>query len=813
MVCKTDTSRGRLKSIALTLKQILTNLALLGLCTAMLGLQRLFYGPLRPIEIEQLYEKAWFAITETCLAMTIFRDEVGGWFLVMFVCLLIGKVWGWIGEGRVEILEQQPPADPRLFHARLSFSLVISSFFNIFLLRYSVQTVLLQARPNMMVMFAFEFAVLTVTSLSTAARYMITLHESAVIKNQINARRAQIIQDRDRSRAVSNPPTTENETAENEIDAVDIDVPGWEEKGRWVFYLDLATGKSPGPELLNVLTNSKLPDFFKLVLYLTFFCVLCMFYGMPIHIIRDVAMTIRSFYKRINDFIRYRQATRDMNARYPDATSDEISREDVCIICREDMTPWRSPGEDTAQQRDAARNNTTGVSPMDERLRTKKLPCGHILHFACLRSWLERQQNCPTCRAPVLGTANPGSASNLNGVDQQARAPPQNHQPQRQIPVHEEAQRPLIRQNVFNFGPFRLVFGRQGLGQPINDPHAPNQQGPAAAAVDFQHVNNTFGLFRQAPPANQPIVANFTPANIQLQLYQLEQQLMRDINDLHAQADQLFLVRALQGELTRLRTVQANPGVSSNSLHSGTNLDQRLHQLPHGVHTFPATQILGFTQPQQQQDSGDQDLPDGMRLPDGWSILPLRRVPSGAAGPANSLQTPDVNVPRSIDLVSRSPSAASVYGVNQLNESMSRPVGNGNNTPSQQNANSFRPGSNELPAETRSLVGDDASQVNNDAPPNHQNHAAEERRAVPVDQKPPPISLSQPSSPMQASSPVVVDQDQEISIAHKEIPHSPIGIHSQSRDAVEAPDVAAERSQAKGKGKAATVEDYIDDVD
>ena len=86
----------------------------------MLGLQRLFYGPLRPIEIEQLYEKAWFAITETCLAMTIFREEVGGWFLVMFVCLLIGKVWGWIGEGRVEILEQQPPSNPRLFHARLS---------------------------------------------------------------------------------------------------------------------------------------------------------------------------------------------------------------------------------------------------------------------------------------------------------------------------------------------------------------------------------------------------------------------------------------------------------------------------------------------------------------------------------------------------------------------------------------------------------------------------------------------------------------------------------------------------------------------
>ncbi|KAL9604874.1 MAG: hypothetical protein Q9219_000322 [cf. Caloplaca sp. 3 TL-2023] len=40
---------------------ILTNLALLATYTVMLGLQKTFYGPLRPIEIEQLWEKAWFA--------------------------------------------------------------------------------------------------------------------------------------------------------------------------------------------------------------------------------------------------------------------------------------------------------------------------------------------------------------------------------------------------------------------------------------------------------------------------------------------------------------------------------------------------------------------------------------------------------------------------------------------------------------------------------------------------------------------------------------------------------------------------------
>ena len=217
----------------------------------MLGLQRLFFGTLRPIEVEQLYEKAWFAITETCLAMTIFREEVGAYFLVMFVCLLIGKVWGWIGEGRVEILEQQPPANPQLFHIRLSMSLLISTLFDLYMLLYSVQTVLQQARPNMMVVFAFEFAVLHVTSISTAARYTVSLYEASVIKNQTKARRDQIRQERAQARheaavAAEGERTASSITeapAEDDIDNLEVDVPGWEEKGRWVFYLDLATGR------------------------------------------------------------------------------------------------------------------------------------------------------------------------------------------------------------------------------------------------------------------------------------------------------------------------------------------------------------------------------------------------------------------------------------------------------------------------------------------------------------------------------------------------------------------------------------------
>ncbi|KAL8756678.1 MAG: hypothetical protein Q9199_002762 [Rusavskia elegans] len=530
---------------------IFTNLALLSTYSIMLGLQKAFYGPLRPVEIEQLWEKAWFALTETALAMTIFRDEVGGWFLFMFTFLLISKVWNWLAEGRVEILEQQPPANPRLFHTRLSAALSLSVMFNVYMLRFCASSVLQQARPNMMVMFAFEFAVLTILSLSTTARYALSLYETAVIKRQIAHGREQL-----RHR-------TESPLSEEEANATEIDAAGWEEKGQWVFYLDIAT------------------DFFKLVLYLTFFCVLCMFYGMPIHIIRDVALTIRSFYKRIRDFVQYKQATRDMNARYPDATAEEIVREDVCIICRENMTVWQNPTVDGASGE---------RQPVDERQRAKKLPCGHLLHFACLRSWLERQQICPTCRTPVLGhnaePPNPNQRARPN-----ARGAPGVNNP------------PPAGPHVYTLGPFRLVVG----ARQINNNQLPH---PAAAAA-----TTTAGDASQVALQHWHPVT-FSSAAISTQLNQIEQQITREMSQLSHLSDQLHVLRALQAELARLRGAQGIPG-NPGPAAPYQSRQPLLQQTVQAYREVPA-------------GNGQRNLPAGMTIPEGWTLHALHRIPGSA---------------------------------------------------------------------------------------------------------------------------------------------------------------------------------------
>ncbi|KAH8909122.1 hypothetical protein BR93DRAFT_531391 [Coniochaeta sp. PMI_546] len=664
---------------------ILVNLIFLVYGSFMYGLQRLCFGQLRPVEIEQLYEKAWFAVTETCLAMTIFREEVGAFFLVMFTALVTGKVWGWIGEGRVEVLEQQPPANPRLFHTRLSISLILSFAYNLWLLNYAVNTVVQQARPTMMVMFLFEFAVQAVSSFHTGCRYIISLVEARVVKQQtaqrLEDRRRQVREQRAeilRRRETEGVTETEREAAEplpseDDVDEMDIEVPGWESKGQWVLGLDL------------------LADFIKMGIYTAFFCVLFTFYGLPIHIMRDVFMTTRSFVKRLHALLRYRQALRDMN-KYPDATAEELGREDTCIICREEMQPW-----------DAANPGQV------ERSRPKKLPCGHILHFGCLKSWLERQQVCPTCRRSVVMDAppqgrngdpmvfrfglnfparNPGQQPPANGAapaGAQIAPGAQGVQPGGQ---NDQQGNRNGRVRMFNFGPVRIGFAQgdegvirdmaQQMGVPPNAANAPTVAGEAPA--HDQDTNGVLdGIRHQLADVNQRVVS-------------AGQRVQQDAQQLQIAEAQLSMLNLLLQEMARLNHIgqtfqqqqQQQPaqqnGVQSNTTQTGPSTQPPIQvqppqpqpQPPQHVqpYHYPAGYPGHFAQfpPMQPFNpfaasrmqapavtrhggasfsaaipAGSPDLPPGVVIPPGWSLLPLQPLDGGTQQQAPIPSVPQVD--------------------------------------------------------------------------------------------------------------------------------------------------------------------------
>eukprot|EP00775_Hariotina_reticulata_P002990 gene2990-3273_t len=110
-------------------------------------------------------------------------------------------------------------------------------------------------------------------------------------------------------------------------------------EGRW-------DGKGTYVFYLELLT-----DMLHLFVYCIFFVIVFTNYGLPLHLV-----------------------TARMD-RFPDASQADLARCDgICIICREEMA-------------------AAGLN--------KKLYCGHVFHLHCLRSWLERQQNCPTCRTSM----------------------------------------------------------------------------------------------------------------------------------------------------------------------------------------------------------------------------------------------------------------------------------------------------------------------------------------------------------------------------------------------------------------------------
>ena len=168
------------------------------------------------------------------------------------------------------------------------------------------------------------------------------------------------------------------------LSGIDLAMNGhWEGKGVAIFYLSLTR------------------DLLHLITYTVFFAAVFSTYGIPIHLVRDLYWTFRNFHVRVRDFLRYRRVAANMERRFPNASNEDLDRADhTCIICREDMP---------------------------QGCHAKKLDCGHVFHMKCLRSWLERQQNCPVCRAPVAADRPPPA-------QQQRRADRhENQQIQRQI--------------------------------------------------------------------------------------------------------------------------------------------------------------------------------------------------------------------------------------------------------------------------------------------------------------------------------------------------------------------------------------------
>lgn len=290
------------------------------------GLQLLFFGQLRVLELEHLYERGFYALTESFLVLTVFKDEFKMQFLVFFSTLLFLRVFHWIISDRVDLIFQTARPASWLTHARLASAIVLFDLADILLVRYCVMHVLANGTGTL-IMFAFEFFLLKNRMMLAASRYILNVIEAFYLSY--------------------------HEDEDN-----------WESKSFWTFVVETTL------------------DTTRLLTYVAFFFVILKPYGLPpLHIVRDVYVTVMSLFTKVNDFFKARRAQAAMDLEILNATEEDLSRDNVCIICREEMSVG---------------------NPQSHRYVPKKLPCRHVIHYGCLKSWLERSQRCPTCRRPVI---------------------------------------------------------------------------------------------------------------------------------------------------------------------------------------------------------------------------------------------------------------------------------------------------------------------------------------------------------------------------------------------------------------------------
>uniref|UniRef100_A0A8D2C5P1 E3 ubiquitin-protein ligase synoviolin n=1 Tax=Sus scrofa TaxID=9823 RepID=A0A8D2C5P1_PIG len=280
---------------------------------------KVFFGQLRAAEMEHLLERSWYAVTETCLAFTVFRDDFSPRFVALFTLLLFLKCFHWLAEDRVDFMERSPNIS-WLFHCRIVSLMFLLGILDFLFVSHAYHSILTRG-ASVQLVFGFEYAILMTMVLTIFIKYV--LH-SVDLQSE-------------------NP---------------------WDNKAVYMLYTELFTG------------------FIKVLLYMAFMTIMIKVHTFPLFAIRPMYLAMRQFKKAVTDAIMSRRAIRNMNTLYPDATAEELQAMDnVCIICREEMV--------------------TGA---------KRLPCNHIFHTSCLRSWFQRQQTCPTCRMDVLRASLPNQS-------------------------------------------------------------------------------------------------------------------------------------------------------------------------------------------------------------------------------------------------------------------------------------------------------------------------------------------------------------------------------------------------------------------
>ncbi|XP_018420377.1 PREDICTED: E3 ubiquitin-protein ligase AMFR isoform X1 [Nanorana parkeri] len=147
----------------------------------------------------------------------------------------------------------------------------------------------------------------------------------------------------------------------------------WESKGTYVYYTDFVM------ELSHL--SMDLMHHIHMLLFGNIWLSMA-----SLVIFMQLRHLFHELQRRLRRHKNYLRVVGNMEAHFAVATPEELeANNDDCAIC------W------------------------DSMQAARKLPCGHLFHNSCLRSWLEQDTSCPTCRMSL----NMADGSRPRGVQQQ----------------------------------------------------------------------------------------------------------------------------------------------------------------------------------------------------------------------------------------------------------------------------------------------------------------------------------------------------------------------------------------------------------
>ena len=367
-------------------------------------MSKLFLGPLRVAEQEAVADGIRWGLTETCLALTMFRDDLSSKMGMMFITLVGAKCWHWVIEMRGKHLINTQEAFyvdeksgiPKFYweHARFWFFTTFLFFADLAAVYYCAMECA-ENGPSVHILFGFEAAILNVMAGSTLGLYHLHvldgflsalvqlkhLKKEETLDNQEHREtnvtetieETVINEEHDDERIENNSNDTninnddsnssQNKSSDSSMSGIEHLYLQWREKrGTYALTLDLVAQAA------------------QFSCYLLFFAIVLTYYGLPINIFRQLYVTFQLLRKKMIAFVSYWRLSRLLDTKFETVDFTKINGEDeedsTCIICRDQMTLG------------------------------KRLPgCGHVFHTHCLKGWLMQQHTCPTCRSDICAAA------------------------------------------------------------------------------------------------------------------------------------------------------------------------------------------------------------------------------------------------------------------------------------------------------------------------------------------------------------------------------------------------------------------------